>query len=483
MYAPKPLGTPPGALAASLAGLAHTKQLTIYAGAGISAADPTLLPGAAVLANRIWNKLSPLMDLGVVDEWDLLAVADAVVAHPNGAQLLRQTVLEVADMKSAPFNYAHEVIALLLCEGVATVLEMNYDNCIERAAQPEIPSVVRTSAELLHGPRGSLLKVHGCATLPPTMLVTTEDLVGVGFWADAAVRAHLSQDHFVFIGIGSVADYVRASLKKVTENVGSGHLYLVDPALANWDDDEDLDWRTLLGDLPSDQRVAAAADEFCDALLRAYLLVLCHQLRGTVIALPEEHPQKAGVGRLLNALCSLNAVAAMRWLRGVSWRYVPGQSVASAAVTLEGLVALSGLLGSNWTATNLRTGLIDLTPLESSSRDTDVSVLPLLAGEGVSGSLAVHEAERRVTMARLSGEIPTNAEVLVVAGGHLGGLGSTELEPSRDADLDVLLEEARPYFDRLAHDLVSESEPNHLIDGPRPGRIVFVRAAVIGDVA
>ncbi|MGL5829104.1 MAG: SIR2 family protein, partial [Angustibacter sp.] len=175
----------------------------------------------------IFDALKDVMDLSAVDEWDLLQVADAVAAQPRGIQLLRQTVLDVADFSSAHPNYAHEVLALLLCEGAVTVLETNYDDCIERAAIPERLPVVRTAQELLSGPTSGLLKAHGCVTLPDTMLITTGDLAGVQFWANTTVQTHLSQDLFAFIGIGSVADYVRDSLAAVMGAVGDDHVILI----------------------------------------------------------------------------------------------------------------------------------------------------------------------------------------------------------------------------------------------------------------
>jgi hypothetical protein len=181
VHQPLPLAAPPGTLAAELANRALEGRLTIYAGAGLSAATPTELPGAARLAKRVADAVGDVVDLGEVDPWDLLAVADAVASKPRGIHLLRDTILRVADFLGAPSSYGHRVIALLICEGAVTALETNYDDCIERAAQPERLPVVRTAAELLHGPGTALLKAHGCATLPPTMLITTKDLASVPF--------------------------------------------------------------------------------------------------------------------------------------------------------------------------------------------------------------------------------------------------------------------------------------------------------------
>ncbi len=460
--------------------MAHLGRLTIYAGAGLSAADPTSLPGAAALASRIWRHLSSVFPLDGVSEWDLLAVADAVAEQPSGTALLRRTVLEVADMTGAPFNYAHEVISLLLCEGAVTVLETNYDNCIERAAQPEIPAVVRTPDELLHGAAKALLKAHGCATLPNTMRLTTAELAGIDLWANAVVQAQMSQDHVVFVGIGSVADYVRESLTAVVSVVGSEHLVLVDPGLADWDENDQLDWRLLLGDIAPAQRVATSADEFCDALLRAYVMEVCRRLTTLVESLADLHPQKLGVGRLLDAFFAEDAVSVLRWLRAVSWRPRAGQGVTSTTVTMQGLFAISGLLGATWTTGALGRDLVRLEPTDASAFAQAVTVLPLLAGEVVSGTDLVREAERRIAIARRSGVVLDDSEILVLCDGHVGTLGSAELTVGPDSDLDVVLTAAQPYVDGLAYDLVAEARADHLIDGSRPGRIVYIRASHLG---
>lgn len=104
MHRPLALSTPPGTLAAELANKALNSRLTIYAGAGLSAAPPTGLPGAAGLAKKLADALGDVVDLTTVDPWNLLAVADAVAAQPRGTHVLRETVLRVVDLLGAPVN-------------------------------------------------------------------------------------------------------------------------------------------------------------------------------------------------------------------------------------------------------------------------------------------------------------------------------------------------------------------------------------------
>lgn len=470
-------------MATELAGKAHERRLTVYAGAGISASAPTSLPGAAGLAHLIYDALKNVMDLSEVDGWDLLQVADAVAAQPRGVQLLRQTVLDVADFSSAHPNYAHEVLALLLSEGAVTVLETNYDDCIERAAIPERLPVVRTAQELLSGPTASLLKAHGCVTLPSTMLITTADLAAVQFWANASVKTHLSQDLCAFIGIGSVADYVRDSLGAVMGAVGDDHVILVGPGLEAWETDPDLDWRSILPDLPSDQRDTRGASEFCDALLRAYLLNVRRELRALTAGFPSDHPQAVGVETLVTAVESLSAVQFLRWLRQSFWKLGPGKSAAVSAATIQGLTAVGGLLGRTWKLHFSKSGWLSATRDvgEGETVARQIHVLVLHLGESTDGSSTIREARRRVNDAKAAFDIPAESDVLVVAAGVVGSLGEEEIRAERDADFTAVLVAAHQTADGLPGNLLGSIDSDHLIDGVGAGRFMFVNAHLVGQ--
>lgn len=483
MHQPLPLSAPPGTLAAELASKALSHRLTIYAGAGLSAAEPTGLPGAAGLAKRLADALGDIVDLGAVDPWDLLAVADTVAAEPRGTQVLRETILRVADLLAAPANYGHRVIALLLCEGAVTALETNYDDCIERAAQPERLPVVRTPAELLHGPGASLLKAHGCASLPPTMLITTTDLGGIAFWADATVSAKLSQDHVAFIGIGSVADYVKTSIAGVLQATGQEHITLVDPALARWDHDPELGWKQLLPDLPDDQRVVEDASAFCDSLLRAYLVPFRQRIRQLVSGFGSEHGQRIGTSAAVEALETLDAVAALRWLRDASWNLSPGATALTPATTSV-LIAAGALLCDEWNPRAIPGGMLVASHGDGTvgNEAPDVTLLNLVVQGTKSGAAAAHEARRRLVDARTQQQLDRSTDVVVVVGGHIGDLGLEEVLVDRGCSLQQVLRQTSDLLGQTPEDLVADLAEDHLIDGPRGGRVILVNAAMIGEV-
>lgn len=473
MYLGKPLATPAGALPAALAASALDGRLTIYAGAGVSAAAPTNLPGAAGLAKLLFDHLAATIPMGGVDEWDLLAVADRVAAQPAGKPLIRSAILRVASMTSARHNYAHSVLALLLCEGVATVIETNYDDCIERAALPERLSVVVTDADRIDMRMASLLKVHGCATRPSTMLVSTHDLDNAPLFAAAELAARLSSGDVAFIGLGSPADYVRSSLDQLVARVGMDRLTVIDPKMSDW---TQTDWPDILAGLDAQRRVAESADEFCDALLRAYLHATRANLRAKLVSLDTAHPQRLGVEAILAGLETRDGVWALRWLRCLAWEFSVGKAVATASRTLLALLALGCLAGrdqvclgpSGWICLDGDLDGARMTALVSDS-------LPL-------GSRMAIEAIQRVNDARAEDRLPAGADVIVACCGHIGPLGSAEVQGARGLRARDILRTPAPTT-TMPDNILDEATPDHLIDSATAGRIFLIAGDYIIEAA
>jgi hypothetical protein len=498
VYQPETLREPAGSVAADLAAHALRRQLTVYAGAGLSVAPPTSLPGASALAQLIVGALNHQVPLEGVDHTDLIAVANAVAKQPLGSDLLRQTMLNVADFRGAAFNYAHEVLALLLCEGAALVLETNYDDCIERAAQPERPSVVRTSSEMLQADGASLLKAHGCATQPETMLVTQSDLDSVPRWASTRVAAQLRSSRVAFIGIGSPADYVSQNVTELIDDVGVAHLLVVDPCLAHWDSGDPPAWRNLLPELPIEHRDERTAQQFCDALLRAYLDSPRRTAVNRVAGMPEVHAQRVGVDSILQTLWSRDAVWVLRWMRAASYGLTPGTSVATSTELTRGLLAGGSLLGDapvaslrsgGWmfvscplpiqvderpTATTESGGATTLNATVGTPKPVNLPVMLLMSHGSPLGATVDAEARRRVVQARGEDVVPSGVAVVVVAVGHMGPI-SGEVEVGRGTRIaDVLARLPRLAHDGAPANVVSEAQPTHLIDGPTSGSILMV---------
>jgi len=396
-------------------------------------------------------------------------------------------------------NYAHEVIGLFLCEGAATVFETNYDDCVERGAQPERPIVVRTAAELLQATGAALLKAHGCATQPETMLITQADLDSAPRWAQSRVAAQLGTDRVAFIGIGSPADYVRNSITMLLTEVGVNHVLLVDPLLADWDNEPPSTWRQLLPELTSDHRDARTAEEFCDALLRAYLLHPRAAARASVSSMPAQHPQRRGLEIVLDAVERSDSVAALRWLRGASYKLVTGAPVVTSTRAVAGLLGTGALLGDTGGARLVAGGWLLVTPepksiapltppdpeagqpqpmdggIEAAAEVVrPVPVMLLLTHGSTLGAVAEAEARRRVIQARGNDVVPAGDDVVVVAVGHMGPMSAEVIVSPGHRLADVLPRQLGESGATLPDDLVADNQPGHLIDGVAAGAILVV---------
>jgi hypothetical protein len=484
VYQPKPLGEPSDTAAADIASRALNGRLTIYAGAGLSFSEPTQLPGARALAGLIASHLKQVVPFEGVDVDDLLAVADQIVSQPRGRPLLRDTVLHVADLLGAEFNFGHEAVAMLALEGGSRVFETNYDDCIERAAHPEHLPTVWSDRDLLHGPAHALLKAHGCALRADSMLITSADLAGTPLWAQSGIGARLGEDTVLFVGIGSVADYVKSRLNAVLAVVGFEHIVLVDPALKRWGGDPPLDWEALLQGLPEDQRSPRGASEFLDAVLRAYTYEMVRRVQVMVAGLTPEHPTRVGVDKVLADLLSKDAVRVLRWLRAASMPRAVGTAVVGAPATTQGLCALGTLLGARWTVALHTDGWASVARNVEEAGATTVGMylLTLLVTGDVDGPAVARKAGQRIFQAKRDETLPPEADVFVlVAGGYTGSLGPEELALPRGADLDAATGVAQSQLKDLPVNILDDPGRDHLIDGGRGGQIFYLNGPHIAE--
>jgi hypothetical protein len=410
-----------------------------------------------------------------IDQYDLLAVADRVAAEPEGLRLLKDSILRVADFIGARCTYAHAALGLLVCEGTVTVLETNYDNCIERAALPELVSVAVTDSDRIDVDVAALLKIHGCATRPDSMLVTTKELEHPPLFASSELAARLSMGSVAFVGIGSPADYVKSSLHVFVDRVGVGRLTVVDPKMVDW---ASTGWSAVLEGLPEGQRVADSADAFCDALLRAYVRELVGSVRRRVGEMGDAHPQRLGSESVLRAFEGKDSVWVLRWLRAVAWRFGVGQPVVTSSRVIQGLLALGGLAGDQPLAISAK-GWSRISPSKTNAATSDVPVMLLVAEGAPLGSEMAIEALRRVGDARTEDRLPSGAEVVVVCCGHAGPLGGDELAVQRGnrmADVvDALVGRERG----LPDDLIDEADSQHLINSTSVGRVVLITGEIL----
>lgn len=333
-------GVPPYAVA--LAERARGGGLAIYAGAGVSRAEPAGLPTGAQAAQRIHSRLRGAFPvLADVDDTDLVAIADAVAMLDGGEEALRFSAVQVAEFTTATPTYGHCILALLLLEGVVDVLTTNWDNCIERAGAPERVQSVITAQDRLHVVGRSVLKIHGCATQPESLLLTSEHLASPPSWVTDETRARLGSAIVVFVGIGDVAGYVEKRLSEAIADIGAiDNIRVVGPNIV--DEWQSSQWSLLVPNLPNGFRVAETADAFLDKLGAAYIHVSLADLAARL----EDAPTiAAAFTAAAKGIRLHDALTVLAWTRRAGVVSQGGTSTLNTEAMAEVIAALGRLAG------------------------------------------------------------------------------------------------------------------------------------------
>lgn len=272
-YNPKTLSIEPSANIAVFGPRIEDRKMVLVIGAGVSMGPPTCLPSGTQLARKVKTRLldGPLASIvELAPEDNLLAIADAVEENsPEAFPLFIRAILETADFKRAAPNYAHLAIALLLTETNVQALSTNWDTCIEQCS----PSVYTTDIigcfdrDGLQnaGNNTVFIKLHGCAKNEPSIRVSSRQIAEETWWATHQVGAALETSLVVFLGIGSIAEYIKTTLQKIlgmTKDLSNA--IIVDPELsADWNDLITSGVRNLL---------TIKSEEFLDDVLRTLTL-------------------------------------------------------------------------------------------------------------------------------------------------------------------------------------------------------------------
>ncbi|MEV4990304.1 SIR2 family protein [Pseudarthrobacter sp. LMD1-1-1.1] len=343
LHTPSPVRANVSPYAVDLAAQAMSaRKIVIYAGAGISLSQPTNLPTGAVLAERLHTRLRIAFPaLQAVDPWDLLAVADEAAALPGGESALRQTSAIAANFKSAKPGHAHRILAHLLLEGAIDVLTTNWDNCIERGAGEERLPTITSSRDLVDVTPPSILKIHGCASQPSTLLVTSSHLEEPPPWVREQTHARLGNSVVVFIGIGDVAGYIKKRIKEAIQEVESvDNIRVVAPNIqSDW---ETSQWKTVAPNLQDDYKIAATADEFMEQMASAYIM---GRLDEHSAGLSSDQELKSDLDKAIDGLLESDALSVLQWAREVDIEPRAGEAVLKSPELAKVLIALGRLTG------------------------------------------------------------------------------------------------------------------------------------------
>jgi len=201
-----------------LAEFARAGRLTIYTGAGLSTAAPSSVPGGTGIVELMRDVLERQgIETKKADgsTQTLEAVADA--AFDAGLLPGMKEVAAALSVFHRKPNIGHELAAILVSEGFIRLLSANWDPYVEEGGAHHgvrlTPTV--TDHDRLHRLGAhSFHKVHGCVSQPGSLLVGTQELRDPPPWAIAEVSSALGGGVVVFLGIGTVADYVGTRVKQ-----------------------------------------------------------------------------------------------------------------------------------------------------------------------------------------------------------------------------------------------------------------------------
>jgi hypothetical protein len=445
--------TPAGSDALALAQLGRDNRLVVCAGAGLSRAAPSDLPDGRALARDLHQRLRVLFPglLDSVAQDDLLAVADALASEAGGLSLLQRLACDAAGFTSAVPNEGHELLALLILEGAVVALLTNWDDCIERAARTERLQVVVTDEDrlLVHGAR--VFKIHGCATKPDSVLISSAQLAAPPRWASSDFASHVGSCSVVFVGLGDVASYAELRISQLVTDVGDPtHLHVVSPTIKSaWNSTA---WAKLVPSLLDENKVQETANVFLDRLARAWVQLMAMDL----IA----HAQGSGLPnlvdattRLINSLGASDAATIIRWLRASALEWPSGVTVVHNDSAHRVLLAAAVESGG------------DFEPVEAERpvRGTvGARKLEALICRGEWAPQVRRAAEHRAAISRGAGHYAPDEVIVFICDGHFGGL---------PANVDV-------------GDIVDDSAAQDILDGPQSGRLQLTAANdILGAVA
>lgn len=322
-YAPEPLAAGAGPVALALVRAAVAGHLAFYVGAGVSMSPPTSLPSGADVQRQVAQQARHLLGVEVNSPADAEATLEELgaAAAALGADVLdqlRELAAGTVDFVDAPPNFSHEAIALLLREGLVDVLTVNWDRGIERAGLDlgyTVEPILTQEQRGQGGPHPRMDKLNGCASSPRTLRITREEVDEPLAWAEHRVGAVLTDATMVFIGLGTVGDYVASGVERMLVGARDAPvtIFVVVPNLS-------AEWADALGDSAAQAHVPDRAERFLDELLRAAVRLALSNARdaaeraaasghGASVAL------RTGSDRLVNALHAHAASPVWRWWR------------------------------------------------------------------------------------------------------------------------------------------------------------------------
>jgi hypothetical protein len=350
VFRPRVLSDAPAPQYVELAHAAENSRLALYVGAGVSVSAPTLLP----TSGEFLRLLAPLAEREFAIKCDVDGADDALrtleeladEAEGNGVlPSFQETAALAARFRDALPNYGHCVIAMLLREGAVTVFSANWDRCIESGSAvvgfhldptiTEADRVARFSTTRFH-------KVHGCATQPGSLLISSSQLDAPPHWVVHEVGAAVGAGTVVFVGLGTVGGYVRRRVEQLVAAIDDPvPVWVADPLPADT-------WTDLLDRAGDTHVLSVDSNTFFDDLLRAYVRHAIVRLLVAAVeldAVADAAPTRPAVERLESALATKPALDIMTWLRAGAGGVRNGSPFTLSGEARSALLALARIAG------------------------------------------------------------------------------------------------------------------------------------------
>lgn len=333
----------------ALAREASGGRFAVYVGAGVSLGAPSLLPSSRQFADNLIPRVERAFGISAGrSEEDALRTLEELAdeAERRGVfAAFQELALAAADFCDAPPNFGHRALAVLLREGASTVFTVNWDRCIEHgsAAVGFHVDVTITEADRAHRFTGVRYhKVHGCASQPSSLLISTRQLDEPPDWVRHEIGAALGASTLVFVGLGTVGGYVQRRVAQVIDAIGNAApIWVADPHPSET-------WQELLERAGEDHILQIDSNTFFDHLLRAFVREMLAELvvaAREMDALGWEPPLEPVVERFEEAVHATGALETVDWLRNGAGGVPGGTPFVHSRECRDGLLALAAIIG------------------------------------------------------------------------------------------------------------------------------------------
>lgn len=312
-------------------------------------AVPSLLPSSRQFVDGLLPRVDRAFGLTARSaDGDALRTLEELAdeAEQRGVfDAFQELALAGADFCDAPPNFGHRVLAVLLREGASTVFTVNWDRCIEHGAAAVGFHVDVTITEADRARRFASAryhKVHGCASQPASLLISTRQLDEPPDWVRHEIGAALGASTLVFVGLGTVGGYVQRRVAQIIDAIGN--------AAPIWvaDSHPNETWQELLERAGDGHILEIDSNSFFDHFLRAFVReMLAHLVVAAreMDALGWGPPLEPVVERFEEALQGTGALETVDWLRNGAGGVPVGTPFVHSRECRDGLLALAAIVG------------------------------------------------------------------------------------------------------------------------------------------